>query len=121
MPYKDRLKQKEAVKRAVAKSRVLQKGITVDESCNTLGVIPEAKPPKGITVDVIPHGHDPAWVHIKEFVQRQEPPGTMPYLERLQRIAGSLGKNAHEVRLGALTLEDIGKVIGVMPPVIGKA
>ena len=61
---------------------------------------------------------DPAWEHVKEFIQRPSP--RMPNLERLQRIAGSLGKNAHEVWFGNLTMQDIGQVIGTLPPVLAK-
>lgn len=59
------------------------------------------------------------WEHIKEFISRDVPdtePNKMPYLERLQRIAGSLGHNAGEVWFGGLTVCDIAGTIGVLPP-----
>ena len=87
--------------------------------CNAEGVTL----PQDVTLpcNAVTPCNDP-WQHIKEVVQRKEPPETMPYLERLQRVAGSLGKNAGEVRYGVhgLTFEDIGNVIGILPPVIGK-
>ena len=54
---------------------------------------------------------DPDWQHVKDYIL-SECPG-MPRLERLQRIAGSLGKYADDVWFGGLTMGDIGRVIGV--------
>ena len=59
------------------------------------------------------------WEHVKEFIQRP-PNSKMPNLEKLQRIAGSLGKNADAVWFGDLTMQDIGAVIGTLPPAISK-
>ena len=162
MPYKDQEKQKEAVREAVKRRRVLQ-GIT---KVLPKDVIPDEKviPSKaegitqGITEDVIPvipvvpvkatgitgqidrqrparelseivqsaksKGHlPPAWAHLVEYIQ-QPCPG-MPRLERLQRVAGSLGKYANEVYFGigdtALDMEQIGKTIGILPPMVGRA
>ena len=57
------------------------------------------------------------WEHVKEFISEPVTSwvvgGDMTRLERMQRIAGSLGKRAHGVWFGDLTVEDIGKVIGV--------
>jgi hypothetical protein len=46
----------------------------------------------------------------------------MSNLERLQRIAGSLGKYADQVYYGqhGLTMKDIGGVIGILPPLVTK-
>ena len=53
------------------------------------------------------------WADVIAYLN--EPDHGMPNLERLKRIAGSLGKRAGEVYFGisGLTLEDIGAVIGV--------
>lgn len=97
MPYRDKEKQREAVKEAVARHR---KGITSE----------------GITQspDVI---LSPEWAHVVEYIKRPSP--RMPNLERLQRIAGALGQHADEVHFGDLTLKEIGEVIGVLPPLYG--
>jgi len=59
------------------------------------------------------------WLAVAEYINRPGP--GMPNLERLQRIAGSLSKYADQVwfGLGGLTMEDISKVIGTLPPTIG--
>jgi len=74
-------------------------------------VLPTAK----VAGDVLP---DP-WEHVKDFITRPSN-SKMPNLEKLQRIAGSLGKYAGEVWLGDLTMQDIGEVIGTLPPAISK-
>jgi len=119
MPYKSKEAQREA-NREAQKRRYEKINLIPDKE----NLIPEAE--VGITEK--PHTLEPhtqnlipdPWQHVQEFIKRTEPPGTMPYLERLQRIAGSLGKNAHEVRFGIFTMEDIGHVIGTLPPVIGR-
>lgn len=64
-----------------------------------------------------------AWGYIHGYLQR-EPLGlnSMSNLERLQRIAGSLGKHAGEVRFGLSgpTFQEIGEVIGVQPAMLTK-
>lgn len=60
--------------------------------------------------DVLP----PAWAHVKDYISTPCP--GMPRLERLQRIAGALGKKAGEVWFGELTMEEIGEVIGTIKP-----
>lgn len=58
--------------------------------------------------------------HLIEFTKTSCP--GMPRLERMQRIAGSLGKHADKVWFGChptlsgLTMQDIGDVIGTLPP-----
>ena len=69
-------------------------------------------------------GHLPLpWAHLVEYIQ-QPCPG-MPRLERMQRIAGSLGRYASEVYFGigdtALDMEQIGKTIWILPPMVGRA
>ena len=55
---------------------------------------------------------DPEWQHVKDWLLA-DPGVGMNRLERLQRIAGSLGKLADDVWFGGLTMGDIGRVIGV--------
>ena len=98
MAYKDKVQQREAVRKAVAKHR----GIT----------------PEGITDTKVPSGGEhvipPEWQAVKRYISR---PGN---LDRMQRIAGSLGVTSNKVYLadqvyfgiGGLTITDIGKVIG---------
>jgi hypothetical protein len=87
MPYKDKEQQKVAIRKAVAKHR---------------GVIPDVIPSEG-------------WRTVEAYISREGP--AMPNLERLQRIAGSLGKYAGDVWFGlsGLTMRDIGEVIGTQP------
>ncbi len=62
---------------------------------------------------------DPGWQHVKDFILHDPPENKgMPRLERLQRIAGSLGKYADDVYFGELTMGDIGKVIGTKPALV---
>tara|TARA_Y100000310_G_scaffold241250_1_gene245177 strand:+ start:227 stop:610 length:384 start_codon:yes stop_codon:yes gene_type:complete len=56
----------------------------------------------------------PEWDTIARYISREG--SGMPNLERLQRIAGSLGKYADEVWMGELTVGDIGRVIGKEGP-----
>ena len=60
------------------------------------------------------------WQHLKEFIERTAPEGTMSYLERHQRIAGSLGKLADQVEWGGLSVQEIKEVIGELPPLYPK-
>ncbi|KKL95917.1 hypothetical protein LCGC14_1849730, partial [marine sediment metagenome] len=58
------------------------------------------------------------WKVLHGYVKRE---GVgMPNLERIQRIAGSLGKHAGEVRFGPYgpTLEEVGKLIGTQPAML---
>jgi len=152
MPYSDPEKQKEAVRAAVQRHRGITETHVIPDPCNTLDVIPEAKVLHEDVVDVIPDdgclysfGHKyrgpikpvvltddmkarlrvlevqgGAWAKVAKNITTPCP--DMPNLERLQRIAGSLGKYADMVFYGqdGLTMADIGKVIGTLPPVYGK-
>lgn len=62
--------------------------------------------PLGDTLD------DPAWQSVANFINRDSNT-KMTNLEKLQRIAGSLGKYADGVFMGDLTMGQIGRVIGV--------
>ena len=114
MPYKDPEKQREANRERIRRYRDKQKGVTSDVVCNTLDVTPQAQ---GITKTsvtpcnplVIPE----TWQVVRDFISR--PTEGMSNLEKLQRIAGSLGRNADEVWFGlmGLTMGDIGRVIGM--------
>ena len=66
--------------------------------------------------------HDLAWKKVMDFIKRPTE-GRMSNLEALKRIAGSLGDNAGAVWFGlnGLTMEDIGSVIGTLPPLYGKS
>ena len=68
----------------------------------------------------IPDSPD-GWKDVKAYVQRES--SGMPNLERLQRIAGSLGSQAGEVMFGVtgIMMEDIGSVVGVEGAKYGKA
>ena len=93
MPFRSKEKKREATKEAMRRLR--GKGIT-----------------SGIT--------DPHWQHLIDYINRPEPEGTMPYLERHQRIAGSLGKLADQVEWGGLSVQEIKEVIGELPPLYPK-
>lgn len=119
MPYKDPEKQKEANLKAQRKRRGLipvPYPVIPDGGDSPVGVtfvIPDTDPVTPSEADVtLP----PEWAHVRDFI-RSESSG-MPKLERLQRIAGSLGKYAEGVYFGDLTMGEIGKVIGVLPPLV---
>jgi hypothetical protein len=103
MPYKDKEKQKEATRERVRRYR--EKGKDVTPQVENVTPIAELHNPQ-----------DKAWQHVKEYIQSESP--GMSRLERLQRIAGSLGKYADQVYFGVnseglqLTMDQIGKVIG---------
>ena len=63
---------------------------------------------------------DKEWQHLKDYIERPAPKGTMSYLERHQRIAGSLGKLADQVEWGGLSVQEIKEVIGELPPLYPK-
>ena len=96
MPYKDAEQAREAAKLRQQKHRNR--------------VTPDLSHP--VTPAITLLEGDP-WADVKAYIERESP--RMANLERLQRIAGCLGKRAGEVYFGisGLTLEDIGKVIGV--------
>jgi hypothetical protein len=99
MPYKDPTKQREAVRKAVAKKRVIPSQDVIPE-CNT-------------QVAELHNPQDQAWAHLRTFIST--PSEGMSNLEKMQRIAGSLNKYADQVFFGAsfeLNMEQIGKVIG---------
>ena len=140
MPYKDLEKQREAVRQATARRRVLLKGrvgITEPLKVSPEGIAIQGitsgitRPPKatGITEGITKEGITdtsntqntgktlpPEWQAVKTFLTTPAP--GMPRLERMQRIAGSLGKYQSEVffGLGGLTVKDISGVIGELPP-----
>ena len=102
--YKDKAKEKAATTERVRRYREKQKGVTIE------GVTPQ-----GVTENVIPVTPLDGWPDVIAYIERDSP--RMPNLERLQRIAGSLGSNASEVWFGVtgLTMQDIGEVIGIQP------
>ena len=63
---------------------------------------------------------DKEWQHLIDYINRPSPKGTMSYLERHQRIAGSLGKLADQVEWGGLSVQEIKEVIGELPPLYPK-
>ncbi len=85
----------------------------------SLGEVPTNEVPNVKSLDVTGELTGP-WLVVAEKINAPCP--GMPNLERLQRIAGSLGKHADDVwyGLGGLTMSDIGKVIGTLPPMIAK-
>lgn len=92
MPYKDKETQKQA-NREIKKRR-------------------RSKSSEGVTSgNVTPVLDDPAWQNIANFINR-ESSTDMTNLEKLQRIAGSLGTYADQVYMGELTMAEVGKVIG---------
>jgi hypothetical protein len=108
MAYKDKEKEREAARLRKQKQRM-------------------SRPKEDVTPLVTPsietvaelHPQDKAWAHVKEYIQSESP--GMSRLERLQRIAGSLGKYSDQVYFGVnseglqLTMDQIGKVIGTQP------
>uniref|UniRef100_A0A6H2A0K0 Uncharacterized protein n=1 Tax=viral metagenome TaxID=1070528 RepID=A0A6H2A0K0_9ZZZZ len=118
MPYKDPEKQKEAIKKAVQKYRGLGDQAQI---CNT----PKHGVEAGITKlnrvmepgdRVIPDLPSDA---LKAYISRPSP--GMANLERLQRLSGSLGKYGSQVFMGNYTIEEIGKAIGVLPPLYPRS
>ena len=142
MPYKDPLKQKEA--HLAAQKRYKERALVEKVSTERVSLASVDTQNTGETPGVNQAlkrraETDPQWAHIEEFISRPTLKGQMSNLERLQRIAGSLGKYASEVRFGyygsitlakdspaqmrcgGLTMEEIGKVIGILPPLQGKS
>ena len=62
-----------------------------------------------------PEAIEQGWRDLESYIQRAGP--AMPNLERIQRIAGSLGPNADAVQFGitGITVQDIGTTIGTQP------
>ena len=62
-----------------------------------------------------PETIEQGWRDLESYIQRAGP--AMPNLERIQRIAGSLGPNADAVQFGitGITVQDIGTTIGTQP------
>ncbi len=62
------------------------------------------------------------WEPLKDYLRQDTRPGDMSHLERLQRIAGSLGKLSGEVRFGleGPTFQEIGDTIGVEGALYGR-
>ena len=121
MPYKDETKRKEADRERQRKHR---EGVT--DGCDKGVGVTEASLSEGVTeVEGMSHPDvtplPPGWQHVMDFIKR-ESNTSMSNLEKLQRTAGSLGKNAGEVRFGLSgpTFEEIGKVIGALAPLHGK-
>jgi len=115
-PYKDPKQEREAARERMQRMRA--KGVTskqgVTDPSLSEGVTLEAGVTSGVTGTLTG-----PWLVVAEKINTPCP--DMPNLERLQRIAGSLGKHADLVwyGLGGLTMEDIGKVIGTLPPMVG--
>ncbi len=107
MPYKDKEAKAKALKAWRAKSEV------------PIEVPPQNEVPTPIvrSLDEVPVKSQ-AWQHVRDFISTPCP--GMDRLERLQRIAGSLGKNAKHVWFGDLTVADIGAVIGTREPIIQR-
>ncbi len=106
MPYKD--EEQERLAARLRKQRQRAKGVTE-------GVTLEGVTSQGVTGDLTG-----PWLTVAEYINRPGS-GPMTNLERLQHISGSLSKYADQVwyGLGGLTMEDIGKVIGTLPPMVG--
>ncbi len=107
MPYKSKEEARVAARGRMRQWRA-NKGVT-------LGVTKVGVTEQGVTR--LP----PAWQAVKDYITRptiREPSN----LERMQRICGSLGKRADDVwfGFGGLTAQDIGEVIGILPPGVGK-
>lgn len=104
MPYRDKEQEREAARLRKQRQR------------SRPDVTPSDVTPSAVE-DVTPEvALPPEWAHVRDFI-RSESSG-MPKLERLQRIAGSLGKYADGVYFGDLTMGEIGRVIGVLPPLV---
>lgn len=103
--YKDKEQQREANRIASQRRREKQKGMTQGMT-ETEGMTQE-----NITPVITPNPVD-GWPDVKAYISREAP--GMANLERLQRIAGALGKRAGDVWFGVsgLTMEDIGSVLG---------
>lgn len=105
MPYKDLEQAREANREKARRHRERKK------------VTPDSNPLENVTPTttkiVTPNPSD-GWKDVEAFISRESP--GMDNLERLQRIAGALGKYAGDVWFGVsgLTMEDIGSVIGTM-------
>ena len=128
MPYKSKEDQRTAA--AERMRRMRSKGVTTDVTPGVtpcgLGVTKKSPP---VTPDVTPYPgepwNSPGWnptQYLAWYIQQPVPKGKMPHLEALQRIAGSLGKHAGEVRFGVhgFTMEEIGGALGTLPPLIPK-
>jgi len=65
---------------------------------------------------------DPAWEPVRAYLVQPSRVGDMTHLERLQRVAGSLGKLSGEVRFGieGPTMQEVGDVIGAQGALYGR-
>ena len=120
--YKDKAAQKEATRERVRRYReknstrvtpIVTPIVTPTRVTPRDNVTPK---PKNVTPYVTPIlPTEPGWADVQAFILRDSP--RMGNLERLQRIAGSLGKYADDVMYGisGLTMLDIGEVIGTQP------
>ena len=108
--YKDKAAQREANRLKAQRHRERAKGVTLLDSNPQEIVTPVT--PKYVTPNL---PQEPGWADVQAFILRDSP--RMANLERLQRIAGSLGKYADDVQYGisGLTMLDIGEVIGTQP------
>ena len=112
--YKDKEAQREANRLKAQRHREREKGVTegvTENNSNPQELTPVT--PEIVTPDVLPV--TPGWADVQAFILRDSP--RMGNLERLQRIAGSLGKYADDVMYGisGLTMQDIGECIGTQP------
>ncbi len=114
MPYKDEEARKEAGRERIRRYRALHQGVTLEQGVTEPVVSEGVTSLSGVTGTLTG-----PWLTVAEHINTPCP--GMPNLERLQRIAGSLGKYADQgwYGLGGLTMEDIGRVIGTLPPMIG--
>uniref|UniRef100_A0A6M3JR54 Uncharacterized protein n=1 Tax=viral metagenome TaxID=1070528 RepID=A0A6M3JR54_9ZZZZ len=111
MPYTDKAKEREANKERARRYREAHKptGPTVTP------VTPVTPDNSRSNLDsmVIPSDA------LKAYISRPSP--GMANLERLQRLSGSLGKYGSQVFMGNYTIEEIGKAIGVLPPLYPRS
>ena len=140
MPYRDKAQKVEALKKWREKRREVPIEVPVKND-PVLGEVlksqDEVPPEKVKSLEVLVETPkvpeklrvraetDPQWKKIEEYISRPTPKGQMPNLERLQRIAGSLGKLSGHVFFGlgptsGLTAEEIGKTLGVKGPLHDK-
>ncbi len=110
MPIKDPEQRKAAQKRAMDKLRGVNPDVN-PESVNPPGEPDVTQPGPEVRED---------WLAVHAYIQRPQV-GRMSQLERIQRIAG--GKHSEHIRFGinGPTLEEIGSIISVLPPLITRS
>ena len=125
MPFKSEEARKEASRKSMEKRRGIN-GTKVNPgpAVNPVALGDNVNPADALIPSVNPRSPiiREDWRAVHAYLQRPQV-GRMSQLERIQRIAGSLGKHAESVRFGVTTgpnFQEIGELIGTQPAFLTK-